>query len=102
MAHDAEVASKLPDGEARDAVLALVARQAGLLNDQSRKRDIPMLVVSLIVGIAAWYATVWLALQDTWWGYLLAVLTGITGLLFTYGIFETSQKIPRDSNGKAL
>lgn len=102
MAHDAEVASQLPEGPARNAVLALVERQAELLGDNSRRRDTPMLVVSLLVATAAWYGTVWLFQLDQWWGYVLSLLCGIVGLLFTYGIFETAKRIPRDDKGHAL
>jgi hypothetical protein len=101
MAHDAQVASQLPEGPARDAVLALVEREAASISDESRRRDTPMLVVSLVVATAAWYGSVWLFQLDQWWGYILSILSGVVGLMFTYGVFETARLVPRDSKGNA-
>ena len=101
LAHDAEIAMKLPEGEARTAVLNLVELEARALADTNRRRDVPMLVVSLVCAVGLGYLTTWLVTDPNWWRLMLAILTGTGALLFTYGVFECAQKVPRDSKGVA-
>ncbi len=97
LAHDAEVASKLPEGPAREAVLALVQHQAEQLRSEERRRDLPMLVLSLIVAILLGYLTIWLVGHAVWWAYVLAALAAVGTLLFIYIVFDSAQNRPRDT-----
>ncbi|MCW2792875.1 MAG: hypothetical protein JWO76_1973 [Nocardioides sp.] len=98
---DVEILASLPPGPARDRWLAHVeATVDRLVEDETDKtRDWPMLIPAMLVapGLAA--LTAWLILEGGWWQYLLAVPTGLLGLIFVYGIFETGQKAKRDGRG---
>lgn len=102
LAHDAALVEKLPDGDVKEKLLSLVAADLDALLDQSRRRDVPMLVVSLIVAPALWYATGQFILREAWWSYVVAIALAVCALLFTYGIFESARLVPRDSKGKAI
>lgn len=102
MAHDADVAAKLPEGPARDEVLRLVEVTARRLQDPRRGRDPAMLVVSLIAAPLLWLTAGWMGMRDEWWRHLLTVPAAVLALLFTYGIFECARLVPRDPNGKPI
>lgn len=102
LSHDAALVEKLPDGHAKAKLLSLVEADLDALLDDSRRRDVPMLVLALIVAPLLWFATGRFMIQASWWGYLLGILTAVGALLFTYGIFESARMVPRDKNGKSI
>ncbi len=100
--HDVELAEKLPDSEARTALLDLVYSDVQALRryDLEARRDVPMLVVALIAAPLLGYLTIWVIRQDGWWVLPAAVFSGVATLLFVYGIFESAQRVPRDQKGR--
>lgn len=104
LATEAEILSNLPkDSKLYNSMAQIVQRRIDELERaHNAKRDWPMLVVALIVAPGLTYLTIWLAQQGTWWGWLSAVPAGTLGLVFIYGIFETSAQVPRDNNGKRI
>lgn len=101
--HDAEVLEKLPESRARNDLIELLRDEIAVLRryDQGR-RDIPMMVVALLATPLLGYLTIWLAQLGKWWSIGLAIPFGLLALVFAYGIFETAQRVPRDSKGKRL
>lgn len=103
--HDAEILAKLPpDSSAYAALLRLVeaqvARMAKLETEATRHWS--MFVVALLVTPLLGWLTIWLVQTATWWSILLAAPVGLLAIVFVYGIFETAQKVPRDSKGKRI
>src|SRR4051794_33180264 len=67
--HDAEVVEKLPDSEARTALLDLVKDEVEQLRlDGQGSRNLSTLVMAFIGALGTGYLTVWLVSRGTWWG----------------------------------
>lgn len=103
--HDVELLEKLPDeSEAKEALLSSVARQIKRIEraEQDSSRDVPMLVLALVTAPLLGYLTLWLIQRGHWWTAILAVPTGVLGLVFVYGIFDSAENAPRGSTRRRL
>ncbi len=103
--HDIELLEKLPEGSEPHAVMldhisAQVHRMTA--REDTASRDWPMFVVSVIAAPGLGLMSVYLWQQHHWWGILLASLSGLLAVIFLYGLFETGQRVPRDSRGKRI
>lgn len=99
---EAELLALLPtDSDAYRMLAAHVTRRVERLT-QPGTRDWPMFVVALLVAPVLGWTTIWLVQRGTMWSWLLAPLAGLAFLIFLYGLFETAQKVSRDTKGKRL
>lgn len=94
----AEVVPHLPEGQAKEAVLELIAADAKTLkNNAHLKRDPLGLGVGLVGSIGGGYGIIYLASLDTWWSWLLIVPLGFFSLICFVGIFDAAQRVDRDA-----
>jgi len=101
---DLDILNALPDESgSHPLMVTLIDDQIlGLDKRLGGSRDVPMLVVAVLVAPACAYGTTWLVLRDAWWSYLLAAPSAIVTTLFLYGVVETAARVPRDGNGKRI
>lgn len=101
--HDAEIVEKLPESAARTELLELVNDEVKALRQyDAGTRNWTMLVVAIIGAAICWYGAIWLVMRATWWSVPAGVVVGFVALAFTYGIFESAQRVQRDRDGKQL
>lgn len=99
--HDVELIEKVPESDARTALLDLVQSEIHALRrwEVDARRDWTSFVFALICAPSFGFLTIWLVQQDDWWSWL-SVLTGTLSLVLLYGIFESAQRVPRDKKGR--
>jgi hypothetical protein len=92
--HDVEILEKLPEESSpRTLMLQHLTTQITMLNSERLiRREIPMLVFSLIAAPLLGWATFALWQLNQWWAYPLAVVTGVLALVFVYGVFDSAQE----------
>ncbi|MFJ4105886.1 hypothetical protein [Oerskovia enterophila] len=100
---DVDLIAKLPDSAARAALLKrLDTRIREQDSAPARSRNIPSLAGAILGTLGLTWAAAALLSIGAWWAYLAIAPVVILLSVLVYGIFESSQKVPRDEKGKRL
>jgi hypothetical protein len=101
--HDGETLEKLPEGAAKEELLRLVERQvSGLRRSLDGQRNTGVLVMALIATPLLGVFALWLFQRDTWWGLVSGAVVSFLAISCAYGIFESAERVPRDSKGRRI
>ena len=102
--HDIDMLEKLPnDSDAHRLMMDRITRQISRLEgDRNGRRNWPFFVFTLLFTPASGLLTIFLWNVGSWWGFVLAVPVGFLTIILLVAVFDSGQKVPRDSKGQRL
>lgn len=93
---DAEILSKLPEGDARTTLQDYISERVDKLPAvDSGTREWPNFALAIISALLSAYFAIWLWGLGHWWTYLIALPVSIFSIVCFYGVFESLQKKDR-------